>query len=127
MELVDTDVLIDSLRRGEMRGDAVSVLTVLEFLRGMPEGDRERAKELLEEAFEVIGLDNEVIIEYCRLYDRLRERGELLGDADLIIGATAISKGMDLLTGNERQFARLKEYGLRLGAVGRRSDAGKTE
>ncbi len=127
MELVDTDVLIDSLRRGEMRGDAVSVLTVLEFLRGMPEGDRERAKELLEEAFEVIGLDNEVIIEYCRLYDRLRERGELLGDADLIIGATAISKGMDLLTGNERHFARLKEYGLRLGAVGRRSDAGKTE
>ncbi len=88
------------------------MLTVLEFLRGIPEKDRKGTKELLESSFEVVGLDNEVILEYCRLYDLLRREGKLIGDADLIIGATAISKGMELLTRNAKHFKRLEEHGL---------------
>jgi len=110
--LIDTDALIDSLREGRILGDAISVLTALEYLRGIPEEKREEAKRLLEESFDIIGLDNSVILKYCELYEELRSRGEILSDADLIISATAIAKGMKLLTRNYRHFERLERYGL---------------
>jgi hypothetical protein len=96
--LVDTDALIDSLRGGKRLGDAISVLTALEYLRGIPEEERGEAKRLLEESFDIIGLDNSVILKYCELYEKLRSRGEIVSDADLIISATAIAKKMKLLT-----------------------------
>lgn len=112
MILIDTDALIDSLKKGRRVGDAVSVLTVLEYLRGIPENEREEAKKLLEESFDVIGLDNNIILKYCELYDELRLKGELIGDADLIIGATAIARKMKLLTRNYKHFKKLEEHGL---------------
>ncbi len=116
MILIDTDVLIESFREGRIRGDAISIITALEFIRGIPEERRERVKELLEGSYEVIGIDNSVLLEYCRLYDSLRREGSPLGDADLLIAATAISKDMELLTGNLKHFERLKRYGLRIGS-----------
>ena len=59
-------------------------------------------------------MDNSVILKYCELYEELRSKGEILSDADLIIGATAIAKGMKLLTRNYRHFERLERYGLAL-------------
>ena len=112
MILVDTDALIDSLKKGKRMGDAISVLTMLEYLRGIPEDEREKAKKLLEESFDVIGLDNNVVLKYCEIYDKLKSKGELIGDADLIIGATALAKGMKLLTKNYKHFKKLEEHGL---------------
>jgi len=112
--LIDTDVLINSFRRGERVGDAISVITLLEFIRGIPSEKREEVKGLLEETYEVIWLDNSILLEYSRLYEALKEEGSLIGDADLLIAATAISKGMKLLTGNLKHFARLRRYGLHL-------------
>lgn len=111
---MDTDALINSLREGMRRGDALSVLTVLEYLRGIPAENREEIKGLLEKSFQIIGLDNGVILEYCRLYNSLKAEGKLISDADLLIAATAISKGMKLLTSNVRHFRRLKGHGLML-------------
>jgi len=54
-----------------------------------------------------------VILKYCELYEELRSKGEILSDA-VIIGATAIAKGMKLLTRNYRHFERLERYGLTL-------------
>jgi len=110
--LVDTDALIDSLREGKRLGDAISVLTALEYLRGIPEEEREEAKRLLEESFDIIGLDNSVILKYCELYEKLRSRGEIVSDTDLIISATAIAKKMKLLTKNYKHFEKLEKYGL---------------
>lgn len=112
MILVDTDALIECIRSGRRIGDAISVVTLLEYLRGVPAEKRALVKELLEEAFDVVWLDNEVILKYCELYDSLRGRGELIGDADLLIGATAIAKGFRLYTRNMSHFSRLKDYGL---------------
>jgi len=47
--LILIDALIDSLREGRRLGDAISVLTALEYLRGIPE-----EKRLLEESFDII-------------------------------------------------------------------------
>ncbi len=89
-------------------------MTLLEFLRGVPDRERGEVKELLEGAFCVIGVDNDVVETYCRIYGDLKERGEPIGDADLLIGATAIAKGLKLATLNVRHYERLRRYGLEL-------------
>ncbi|UII32106.1 type II toxin-antitoxin system VapC family toxin [Fulvivirga ulvae] len=43
---------------------------------------------------------------------RLRKAGELVDDFDLLIGATAISNKMTLVTNNEKHFIRLKKIKL---------------
>jgi predicted nucleic acid-binding protein len=35
---------------------------------------------LLEESYEVLGLNNDVILKYCEIYEELKRRGELLPD-----------------------------------------------
>ena len=118
--LIDTDVLIESIRRGERPEGCISVVTLLEFLRGVPSEERGEVKRLLESAFCVVQLDNDVIETYCKIYQDLRGRGELIGDADLLIGATAIARGLRLVTRNRRHYDRLMRYGLKLweGACG---------
>jgi len=50
----------------------LSVITLVEFLRGVPEEKRERVKSLLEESYRILGFDNKTILVYCRLYSELR-------------------------------------------------------
>ena len=42
----------------------------------------------------------------------LRKKGELIGDPDIMIAATAIVNDLNLITGNKKDFQRIK--GLRL-------------
>ncbi len=112
--MLDTSVVIDALRGSTgYEPGKVSVLTVVEVLRCIPEEKRAAAKGLLEEAYSVVGITNNVILNYCRLYDSSKEDGCLLPDADLIIAASALAEGEPLLTkGNG--FRHLEKYGLRL-------------
>ena len=109
--LLDTSVVVEMLRKGEYREGSISIITVIEVLRGVRGERRRRVKELLEEAFEVHGLSNDVILKYCELYDALRARGELIPDADLLIAATALSVGETLVT-KDKHFERLRREGL---------------
>jgi len=74
-------MVIDSLQYDEPRTGSISVITLLELLRGVS--------------------------------DWLRSRGETIPEADVIIAATAISRGVELKTRDEH-FARLVGYGLKL-------------
>jgi predicted nucleic acid-binding protein len=113
MSLIDTSVLIDNIRGGVYEEGAISIITLIEVLRGLASEKRGRAKELLERSYEVIYLDNKVILKYCELYDELKKRGILIPDADLLIAATALANNMVLIT-KDRGFERLKDFGLRL-------------
>ena len=69
MIVIDTDVLIEVLRRKVTQGDwGISVITLIEFLRGVSVDKIEKVKEGLEKAFTVVPLTNEVIENCCRLY-----------------------------------------------------------
>ena len=57
MSLIDTSVLIDNTRRGAYEEGAISIITLIEVLRGLALEKRIRAKELLERSYEVIYLD----------------------------------------------------------------------
>lgn len=115
MSLLDTDIIIEMLRERRHEVGAVSIITLIEVLRGLEAGKRPKVKELLEGSFELLSLDNEGVETYCRLYQKLREEGMALPDADLLIAATAISHGIALKTRDEH-FERLRRLGLKLTA-----------
>jgi predicted nucleic acid-binding protein len=52
-------------------------------------------------------------LKYCELYDKLRETGEILYDADLPIAATAITSNLTLVS-RDKHFERLLKHGLKL-------------
>lgn len=112
MNLLDTDAVITLLRERRYEAGCITVLTLIEVLRGIEDEKRPEIKGLLEKSFDVLNLDNKVVEAYCALYNDLREKGESLPDADLLIAATAISHGLPLKTG-DKHFERLKKYGLR--------------
>jgi predicted nucleic acid-binding protein len=112
--LIDTDVLIDYVKRRKELPDAIWYLpevTLYEFIRGSREP--KKAKELLEKDFIIIFHDNEIIENAAAVWRTLRSKGVPVEDRDLLIAATAISKGLPLLTGNVKHFARFKGFGLR--------------
>ena len=113
MNLLDTDAVIGLLRERRYEAGAISVVTLIEILRGIEDEKRTEVKELLEQSFNVVNLDNKVITTYCTLNQKLRERGETIPDADLIIAATAISRDLHMKTG-DKHFERLKADGLQL-------------
>lgn len=113
MSLLDTDRVLELLRDGTFEFGDISIITVLEVLRGLEPAKRTQTKKLLEEAFIVHGLDNDIVETYSDLYRRLRHKGESLPDADLLIAATAIARDMTLKTRDEH-FERLKALGLKI-------------
>lgn len=109
--LFDTDIVIDMLREKEYKPGAIPIITVIEVLRGLREEKRSEIKQLLEESFEVLGLNNRVILTYCRLYRELEENGETLPDANLLVASTAIAHDLTLRS-RDGHFERLKGRGL---------------
>ena len=97
------------LRRGVEAGGYISVITLIEILRGVHEGKRLETKNALEEAFNMIQIDNEIVLEYCRLYEELKSRGLSMGDADLLIAATAKANKLTLKT-MDKSFEKLREH-----------------
>ena len=119
---MDTDWVIDYLHKADRTvrrldellpdGVGLSVISLAELYDGLarsrnPDADTE-ALRLFLEAVEVVPLDDAA----CRVFGeeraRLREEGNLIGDMDILIGATAISKNLTVLTNNRRHFERMR-------------------
>ncbi len=113
MKLFDTSVLVEQIRKGVFESGALSIITLIEVLRGVPWEKRGKVKRLLEESYEVLGLNNDVILKYCEIYEELKRRGELLPDADLLTAAIAMVYGYTLVT-KDLGFKRLEALGIKL-------------
>ena len=113
MKLIDTSVLIDNIRNDSYEKGSISIITLIEVLRGISPRKRIRVKQLLEKSFDILNIDNKVILKYCDLYTLLKRKGQLIPDADLLIAATAIVNNLVLVT-KDKDFERVKELGLRL-------------
>jgi len=113
MNLLDTDTIIELLREKRHEVGAISIITLIEVLRGLEIRKRPKVKELLEESFNLLNIDNKVVETYCSLYQKLKEEGSPIPDADLLVGATAMSHNIALKTKDEH-FERLKKLGLKM-------------
>jgi predicted nucleic acid-binding protein len=113
MNLLDTEVIIQMIKEKKYSPGIISPITLIEVLRGIETKKRPKVKQLLEESFPLLNLDNSIIETYCSIYQRLKKEGTSLPDADLLIAATAIAHNMTLETRDDH-FQRLKSMGLRL-------------
>ena len=112
MNLLDTSIIIEMLKKKNYSPGLISPVTLIEVLRGIEAKKRPMAKQLLEESFTLLNLDNRIIETYCIFYDKLRV-GNLIPDADLLIAATAVAYNLPLETKDDH-FHRLKPLGLNL-------------
>ena len=113
MNLLDTGIIIEMLKQKRYRPGAISPLTLIEVLRGVESKKRIRVKQLLEESFSVVNIDNSIIETYCDIYCKLKKEGTPLPDADLLIAASAMARNLILETDDEH-FQQLKSLGLKL-------------
>ena len=113
MNLLDTGIIIEMLKQKRYSLGAISPLALIEVLRGVESKKRTRVKQLLEESFSVVNIDNSIIETYCDIYCKLKKEGTQLPDADLLIAASAMAHNLILET-NDEHFQRLQPLGLKL-------------
>jgi len=82
----------------------ISVVTTLEFLEGFQKTtDGERFLT----PFPQLAITTEVSRIGSRIRRNLRQRGEPIGDFDVLIAATAMHRELPLVTDNTRHFTRI--------------------
>ena len=72
-----------------------------------PQHSEERLLGLIRE-YDVVQLDDNVCRTFGRERGRLKEAGIPINDMDLLIGCTALSHDLTLLSNNRRHFERLE-------------------
>ena len=120
--LLDTDWVID-YQRGVPRlvsrldtllpqGAGLSIVSLAELYEGVfgsasPQRNERRLRAFLA-SVEIVPLDETICRIFAQERGRLRAAGNLIGDFDLLIGATALRHCLTLLTNNRRHFERVQ-------------------
>ena len=89
-----------------------SIITRFEILRGLKARDANgqvRAFNLVCSQNEVMGLNDQIIVRAADIYADLKKTGRLIGDADILIAATALENKLPVVTNNESHFNRIAD------------------
>jgi len=128
--LIDTDWVIDHLHQIERvtrrleelapEGLALSIISLAELYEGVyyasdPVESEAALQHFLDPELTMLGIDEETRKIFGKERGRLRAAGMMVGDCDLLIGATALRHNLTLLTNNRRHFDRIE--GLRIESV----------
>ena len=87
-----------------------SIITRYEILRGLKAKQATRQAEAFGwfcASSEVLYLTDAGIMKAAEVYADLRNRGALIGDADILTAATALVSGAGVVTNNEDHFNRI--------------------
>lgn len=89
-----------------------SIITRFEILRGLKA--KGASKQVI--AFDkfctnniILPLTDEIVVKAADIYGDLRGRGVLIGDADILIAASALVRGLAVVKNNEDHFQRIRE------------------
>jgi tRNA(fMet)-specific endonuclease VapC len=121
--LLDTNIVSELIRNPQGRvadrirdvGEAqvaTSIIVAAELRYGAAKKRSPRLTAQLEAvlgAIEVLPFEEPADAVYGVLRARLEQKGQQMGGNDLLIAAQAISLGFTLVTGNEREFARVED------------------
>ena len=119
--LIDTDWVIDylkgvpsvvaQLQAVANEGLAISVISLAELYEGVyGSGNADQHLQGLGQFLgfvSVVGLDDAVCRAFGQYRHRLRQRGQLIDNFDLLIAATSLTYQLTLVTGNLRHYARI--------------------
>jgi tRNA(fMet)-specific endonuclease VapC len=87
-----------------------SIVTIYEISRGLKaKGAIRQLNDFCDlcAASEILDLTRTDVERAADIYADLKQRGELIGDADILIAATAIENEAVLVSGNKRHFGRI--------------------
>ena len=87
-----------------------SIITQYEILRGLKAKNAEKqlyAFDAFCQCNEVLPITEAIIRRASDIYASLHQSGQIIGDADILIAATALENGLTLSTNNESHFSRI--------------------
>ncbi|RLE40014.1 hypothetical protein DRZ77_03190 [Candidatus Woesearchaeota archaeon] len=120
--LIDTDWVIDYLNDKEPvaskveklreKGIGVSIITLAELYEGVyysrnPEASERKLLGFLS-GVAILGIDEGICKTFGKERGKLRKRGLLIGDFDLLIASTSLYYGIPLCTNNRRHYERIE-------------------
>ena len=111
---------VGALRQLAPQGIAIGWLTIGELYEGAlggrdPEGHLRSLRHFLS-PFRVLDLNDPVMERFAGIRGHLRQRGELIPDFDILLGAIALHYDLTVLTHNVRHLRRISD--LRIYASG---------
>jgi tRNA(fMet)-specific endonuclease VapC len=120
--LVDSDVLVAYLKGRQdavtllqqlfSEGLAISATTFGEIAEGIYYGtdskQHEAAFRRLLRGLTVLSVNRQVAARFAQLRGELRQQGQLIPDADLLIASTALRHTLVLVTRNRQHFERIR-------------------
>ncbi len=114
--LVNRAPAVTLLERLAPEGLAISVMTYAEIYEGVLYGRDPRRAEAAFRAFlqavRVLPLTRPVLRRFAGIRGDLRRRGQIIGDPDILIAATALQHDLVLVTRNRRDFERIPDLRL---------------
>ena len=87
-----------------------SIMTRYEILRGLKAKGATTKLEAFEQfcqANQVLTMTDPIIVRAAEIYAGLKQRGQLISDADILIAATAVTHGLTLVTNNTAHYGRI--------------------
>ena len=104
--------VISKFKRTDLGMIGISTITLSELQYGVSKSkhknqNSERLEEFLA-PFEILPYDQKASTIYGTIRSELEKQGQIIGPLDLLIAAHAISKGLTLITNNEKEFNRIK-------------------
>lgn len=120
--LLDTDTL-SAVLRGDSKAAgrahqylaghgafSFSIITRYEILRGLKAKNASaqiQAFDRLSTMSQILPLTDAIVVRAAEIYASLRQRGEPIGDADILIAASELIHGLAVITNNEDHFRRV--------------------
>lgn len=126
MYLIDTDILIYSLKghrsvvenfaRRRDQPKSVSVVSYGELVYGARRSNHQQKNlatvRRIADIFPLLPITQSIIETFAELRAGLKSAGTPLDDMDLLIGSTALSRNLILVTNNARHFSRIDDLAI---------------
>jgi tRNA(fMet)-specific endonuclease VapC len=120
--ILDTDILSNLMKKNENviikaqsylsehRLFTFSVITKYEILRGLKSKKAEKQIErflFFCDNCLILSVDNNIVDKASSVYAELQKQGKIIGDADILIGATALVNGFGIVTNNYEHYRNI--------------------
>ena len=107
--LKGNNILYDKLKKEINKGNRIiiNVITYYEILRGLLSIKNKKKIEVFEQIcdeFDIAEINKNTFEVSANIYVNLKERGKIIEDADIFIGAICIENDFILITNNESHF-----------------------
>ncbi len=117
MYLIDSDVLIDFLKNRKETVDflneinkseiSTSIICVGEILEGLDKNKSEKFLKFID-LINLFNINILEIIKFSKIRKKLRKKGNLIDNFDILIAATCLVNDLTLVTNNLKHFKRIE-------------------